>query len=243
MDIAERFLGTRRGTILIGAVAAVLAAILLVVYLNRYRASLKASNAEASVLVAKKLIQAGAPGNLVASNRQFQVATVPKSELRNGAITDPTTLRGLVATHDIYPGQQFTEADFAVTTPDALQTKLVGTARAIQLPFDAAHGMMGQLQAGDHVDVYGLLNVQGPNGATPTIKQLMDNALVLRTPASGAAAGTVVLRGKGRSTAVMAWTADNGKIWLVLRPASGAKPVRPGLVNLQGVLIGARPVR
>jgi hypothetical protein len=41
----------------------------------------------------------------------------------------------------------------------------------------------------------------------------------------------------------MAWTADNGKIWLVLRPASGAKPVRPGLVNLQGVLIGSRPVK
>jgi Flp pilus assembly protein CpaB len=242
MDIAERFLGTRRGTIVIGAAAAVLAAILLVVYLNRYRASLKASNAVVSVLVAKSLIQAGAPGNLVASNRQFQVTTIPKSELRNGAITDPATLRGLVATHDIYPGQQFTEADFAVTAPDALQTKLAGTARAIQLPFDAAHGMMGQIQAGDHVDVYGLLNVQGPNGTMPTIKQLMDNALVLRTPASGAAAGTVVLRGKGRSTAVMAWTADNGKIWLVLRPASGAKPVRPGLVNLQGVLIGSRPV-
>jgi Flp pilus assembly protein CpaB len=243
MDIAERFLGTRRGTIVIGVIAAVLAAILLVVYLNRYRASLKASNAVVSVLVAKSLIQAGAPGNLVASNRQFQVTTIPKSELRNGAITDPATLRGLVATHDIYPGQQFTEADFAVTAPDALQTRLAGTARAIQLPFDAAHGMMGQIQAGDHVDVYGLLNVQGPNGTTPTIKQLMDNALVLRTPASGAAAGTVVLRGKGRSTAVMAWTADNGKIWLVLRPASGAKPVRPGLVTLQGVLIGSRPVR
>ena len=243
MDIAERFLGTRRGTILIGAAAAILAAILLLVYLNRYRASLKADTTDATVLVAKSLIQAGAPGNLVASGRQFQVASVPKSELRDGAITDPASLRGLVATHDIYPGQQFTAADFAPTAADSLQTKIAGTARAIQLPFDAAHGMMGQLQAGDHVDVYGLLNVQGPNGTTPTIKQLMDNALVLRTPASGAAAGTVVLRGKGRSTAVMAWTADNGKIWLVLRPASGAKPVRPGLVNLQGVLIGTRPVK
>lgn len=242
MDIAERFLGTRRGTIVIGAAAAVLAAILLVVYLNRYRASLKASNAVVSVLVAKSLIQAGAPGNLVASNRQFQVTTIPKSELRNGAITDPATLRGLVATHDIYPGQQFTEADFAVTAPDALQTKLAGTARAIQLPFDAAHGMMGQIQAGDHVDVYGLLNVQGPNGTMPTIKQLMDNALVLRTPASGAAAGTVVLRGKGRSTAVMAWTADNGKIWLVLRPASGARPEHVGGLMDTNALLGLRPV-
>jgi Flp pilus assembly protein CpaB len=243
MDFAEKLLATRRGTVIIGIVAAVLAAILLVVYLNRYRASLKSSNVDVSVLVAQRLIQAGAPGNLIASGRQFQVASIAKSEIRPGAITDPSTLRGLVATHDIYSGQQLTMADFSTTTPDALQTRLTGTDRAIQLPFDAPHGMSGQIQAGDHVDVYVILAVQGPTGTHPAIKQLMENALVLRTPASGAASGTVVLRGKGVKTAELAWASDNGKIWLVLRPASGAKPVKPGLVTMQQLLIGARPVR
>jgi Flp pilus assembly protein CpaB len=243
MDFAEKLLATRRGTVILGIAAAVLAAILLVVYLNRYRASLRSSSTDVSVLVAQRLIQAGAPGNLVASGRQFQVASIAKSQIRAGAITDPSTLRGLVATHDIYAGQQLTMADFATTTPDALQTRLAGTDRAIQLPFDAPHGMSGQIQAGDHVDVYALLSVQGPTGTHPSITQLMANALVLRTPASGAASGTVVLRGKGLKTAEMAWASDNGRLWLVLRPASGAKPVRPGLVTLQQLLLGSRPVR
>jgi Flp pilus assembly protein CpaB len=243
MDFAEKLLGTRRGTVMLGVAAAVLAAILLVVYLNRYRASLKSSSVDVSVLVAQRLIQAGAPGNLIASGRQFQVASIAKSEIRPGAITDPSTLRGLIATHDIYAGQQLTMADFATTTPDALQTKLRGTDRAIQIAFDAPHGLTGQLQGGDHVDVYALLNVQGPNGTHPTITQLMQNALVLRTPATGAAPGTVVLRGKGLKTAELAWAADNGRLWLVLRPASGAKPVKPGIVTLQQLLLGARPVR
>jgi Flp pilus assembly protein CpaB len=242
MELAEKFLSTRRGTVVLGIAAAVIAGILLVVYLNRYRASLKGANADVSVLVAKRTIQAGAPGNLIATGHQFQVATIAKSELRNGAITDPSTLRGLVATHDIYPGQQLATADFAVTAPDALQTRLSGTDRAIQLPFDAPHGMSGQIQAGDHVDVYAVLSVQGPTGTHPAITQLMANALVLRTPSSGAASGTVVLRGKGLKTAEMAWASDNGKIWLVLRPASGAKPIQPGLVTLQD-LLASRPVR
>ena len=101
---------------------------------------------------------------------------------------------------------------------------------------------MGQLNAGDHVDVYVGVNIQGPGGAVPALKLLMQNALILRTPASGAVAGTVVLRASGDQTPLLAYAADNGKIWLVLRPASGAKPVRPGLITAER-LLGSRPVR
>lgn len=243
MDFAENLLSSRRGTLLLGAGAAILAAILLIVYLNRYRSSLKGSNEATPVLVAKLFIQKGTPGNLVGSQRHYQVASVPKKELRDGALTDATALRGLVATHDIYQGQQLTVADFAPTAPDALQNKLIGKARAISVPFDPPHGMMGQLSPGDHVDVYAIMNQAGPGGGTGWLKQLMENALVLRTPLTGAAPGTVVLRGSGLQTAEMAFVADSGKLWLVLRPASGAKPARPGLITVERLLLGARPVR
>jgi Flp pilus assembly protein CpaB len=240
VEFAEKLLSTRRGTVLLGIAAAVLAGILLLVYLNRYRASLKGSGTPVSVLVAKHLIQKGAPGNIVASQHQFQVASVAKSEVFNGAITDPTSLRGMVAVRDIYPGQQFTTADFAPLTTDALQGRLSGTARAIQLPFDNPHGMMTQLQPGDHVDVYVAFASQGGQG---WLKQMIQNALVLRTPATGAASGTIVLRAEGADAAELAFAADNGKIWLVLRPASGAKPVHPGLITVERLLLGARQVR
>jgi Flp pilus assembly protein CpaB len=243
VDFAERLLSTRRGTLLIGGAAAVLAAILLIVYLNRYRSSLNSSNQTVAVLVAKSLVQKGAPGNILATNRQFQVRDVQKKELANGAITDPGSLRGLVAAHDIYPGQQFSISDFEAVAPGSLQTQLSGRQRAIAIPFDGAHGLMGGINAGDHVDVYVAVSVLGPAGNQPALKLLMQNALVLRTAASGAPSGTVVLRGTGAQTAALAFAADNGKLWLVLRPASGAKPAPPGLMTVQRLLLGVRPVR
>jgi hypothetical protein len=43
--------------------------------------------------------------------------------------------------------------------------------------------------------------------------------------------------------AAIAFAADNGKVWLVLRPPTGARPVRPGLVTVGTVLLGVPPVQ
>jgi Flp pilus assembly protein CpaB len=242
MEWAEELLSTRRGTLLIGGAAALLAAIVLLVYLKNYRSNVSSADVPVSVLVAKSVIQKGAPGNFVATNRQYQVSSIQKKQIEIGAISDPGTLRGLVAAHDIYPGQQLTVSDFVAVAPNALQTQLTGSLRAIQVPFDASHGMIDQLQPGDHVDVYVFENVAGPGGTQSWLKQLMQNALVLRTPATGASAGTVVLRGTAVQAAEMAYVADTGKLWLVLRPASGAKPAKPGLITVERLLLGARAV-
>jgi Flp pilus assembly protein CpaB len=238
VDLAENFLSSRRGTIILGIGAAAIAAILLIVYLNRYRSSLNDSNQPVSVLVAKSLIEKGAPGNIIGLQRQFQVAQVPKHELAAGAITDPSTLRGLVATHDIYGGQQLTAADFGPVAPGSIQTNLTKSYRAISIPFDASHGLMGTLAPGDHVDVYVGISQLAAAGAQPVIKQLIQNALVLATPGAGATSGNVILRAQGPQAAALALAADNGKIWLVLRPASGAKNIKPGLMTMQRLLLG-----
>jgi Flp pilus assembly protein CpaB len=243
VEWAENLLSSRRGTLLIGGGAALLAAIILVVYLKHYRSSVNAAEASVSVLVAKDLIQKGAPGTFVASRHQYQVAPYHEKQVEVGAISDPGTLRGLVAVHDIYPGQQLTLSDFVAAAPYALQTQLTGTFRAIQVPFDAPHGMADQLQPGDHVDVYVFENVAGPGGTQSWLKQLMQDALILKTATTGAAPGTVVLRGTAIQAAEMAFAADTGKLWLVLRPASGAKPSKPGLITVERLLLGARAVR
>ena len=242
MELAENFMGSRRGTLIIGAVAALLAAVLLIVYLKHYRSSVKTANAAVPVLVAKSLIQKGAPGNLVATNHGFQVGSIAKDQVSVGAITDPGTLRGLVAAHDIYPGQQLTTADFVAVAPYSLQTQLSGTARAIAVPFDASHGLAGQIGPGDRVDIY-VYQGNGGVGGTGFLKLLMQNALILRTEATGATPGTVVLRADGPKAAELAFASDTGKLWLVLRPASGAKPSKPGVVTINRILLGAKTVR
>jgi pilus assembly protein CpaB len=240
MEIAQNLFTTRRGSFLMGGVAAVLAAIVLVVYLKSYRNSVNGSSAPATVLVARNLIQKGTPGDFIGTNREFQVASVPRKQLLAGALTDPAALSGRVALSDIYPGQQLTAAAFAYAAPGSLQTKLTGSDRAISLSIDASHGMIGEISAGDHVDVFIGFNVQGAGGTQPTIKLLMADVLVLRAPLPGGS-GLVTLRAPEHRAAQLAFAADNGRLWLVLRPASGAKTINPGLVNVQS-LLNSKPV-
>jgi len=214
----------------------------LIVYLKNYRSNVDSANASVSVLVARNLIQKGAPGNQVATGQEYAVSEIPQKQLLVGAITDPGTLRGLVATHDIYPREQLTLGDFAPLAAGSLQADLTGGQRAIAVPIDAAHGLAGQIGAGDHVDVFVGLNQTGAGGARPVIKLMMDDALVLRTATSGAPAGTVLLRANGRQTAALAYAADNGKLWLVLRPANGARPQKSSLMDLS-TLLALKPVQ
>lgn len=224
-----------------GAVAAVLAGIVLLAYLHSYRNSVSSSGAPASVLVAKNLIPKGTPGNIIGSTDQFQVASVPKGQLQTGALTDPAALSGRVAVTDIYPGQQLTAGYFAYAAPGALQTQIAGVDRAISLSIDSAHGMVGQIAAGDHIDIYVGLNRVGPNGSQAIIKLLMADITVLRAPLAGGS-GIYTMRATTRQVAALAYAADNGRLWFVLRPPSGAKTVVPSVVSLQTLLLGLKPV-
>jgi pilus assembly protein CpaB len=241
VEIAQNLFSTRRGSFLIGAGAAVLAGIILLAYLYSYRNSVNSNAAPASVLVAKRLIPKGTPGDIVGSSDQFQIAEVRKSDLLTGALTDPSALTGRIALTDIYPGQQLTDTAFAYATPGTLQTKISGADRAISVSIDPEHGMIGQIGTGDHIDIYVGINRLGPGGSQPVIKLLMQDVTVLRAPVTGSS-GTYTLLANARQAAVLAYAADNGTLWFVLRPASGAKNVNPGFVNAQTLLLGRQPV-
>jgi pilus assembly protein CpaB len=242
VEIAQNLFSTRRGSLILGAVAAVLAGIVLLVYLYSYRNSVNSSAAPATVLVAKNLIQKGTPGDIIGTSDQFQVASVPQGQLQTGALTDPAALTGRVAATDIYPGQQLTDLAFAYAPPGTLQTKIAGADRAITVQIDAEHGMIGEIATGDHIDIYVGLNRLGPGGSQAIIKLLMEDVTVLRAPLAGGS-GLYTLRANTRQAAVLAYASDNGVMWFVLRPASGAKTVNPGFVNAQTLLLGRKPVR
>jgi Flp pilus assembly protein CpaB len=238
VDIAQNLFSTRRGSILVGVGAAVIAGIVLFAYLHAYRNSVNSAAVPASVLVAKNLIQKGTPGDVIGTSGQYQVASVPKGQLQVGALTDPAALRGRVAVADIYPGQQLTASFFALAPPGALATKLTGTDRAINVTIDSQHGMIGQIAAGDRIDMFVGLN----NDGQPIIKLLFSNVLVLRAPIAGGN-GMYTLRLPEPQAAQLAYAADNGKLWFVARPASGAKVQLPGLVTARTLLLGYKAVR
>ena len=222
---ASRLFSSRRGTALLGLAAAVLAGVVLLVYLNSYRSSVKSSSEPVTVLVARNLIEKGTSGNEVASKQLYQAAEIAKDEVKAGAFTDSSALRDTVAAVDVYPGQQLTSADFTAQAVDSIPVTLQGNERAISLSLDASHGITGPLAAGDHVDVWAAAS----DNTNVPMRLLIADATVLSAPSTPTGGGgtNVVLQVNWWEVPRVASTADGGNIWLILRPQSGAKPTRP----------------
>jgi Flp pilus assembly protein CpaB len=248
MQLVQKLLSTRGGTIGLGGGAALMAAFVLLLYLNQYRDSVASGSEPVNVLVANRLIEKGMPGDVVGLKGLFDSEEAPKNQVRDGAITDPSTLRGRIAVEDIYPGQQLTVADFGASS-QGIGAKLAGANRAMAIPLDSARGMIGKVEAGDRVDVFASLFLRGATGAQgrPILKVVAQDALVLEAPAQTAAGvganqtANVVLRVNRDQAAQIAFAVDNGKVWVILRPRAGSRPGKPGAVTDRSLLADIRP--
>src|SRR6476660_3670074 len=110
--LVEKATTSRGGAIAVGVIVAVIAAVLLIVYITRYKSSVDSGAAAVPVLVAKNLIPKGTPGTVVATKQLYQNTSVPENNVQEGAISDPNALAGRTAITDIYPGSQLTLSNF-----------------------------------------------------------------------------------------------------------------------------------
>jgi Flp pilus assembly protein CpaB len=220
---------TRRGAITTAVVAALLAAILLFVFVQSYQKGGTSSSGNTPVFVASGYIPAGTPVSVIASAQLLSRTTVPSNHVVVGAISDPSVLRGEVAAVSIYPGQQLTAGDFTAKAV-GLASQLTGAQRAIAIPVDSAHGLVGYVAAGDHVDV---LDDSGAGRAGANgVSLLAANVPVLVAPGSsggngiagggGNSNGNIILEVSARQASEFAYASDNGKVWIILRPPLGA---------------------
>jgi Flp pilus assembly protein CpaB len=245
----KKFLSTKRGTMLVGGGAALLAGILLLVYVGRYRTSIESTAAPTPVLVAGAFVQKGTSAAVLARQNLLEPRTIAQEHVLAGAITDPSAIRGRVAIDNIYPGQQITDADFSPLKTGALNTQITGTERGVSVPVGSGSALIGHIQARDRVDIYYGLNVLGGSGAgRSVVKLLFPNVLVLGAPGYAQASGgggtsNIVLRLQGADVARMLLATQEGTLFFVLRPRTGAKPIRPDLVGLPSLLTGTRSVR
>ena len=239
--LSSRLFSTRGGTIAVGAFAALLALLVLLLYLSNYRSSIRNSSAPVPVLVANRLIPQGTAGDVLGTGGGFEATEVPKANVKEGAVADPSILKGRVAVADIYPGQQLTVADFTPTATATLGSRLTGSQRAMTIPIDSVHGMIGQIAGGDRVDVFANLN--------GVIKAIMQNVLVLGVSggsgggvSSGSSESSITFRLSPNGAARMAFASDTGKIWIVLRPTTRGGVIGPNTTTLQALLGGPRKV-
>ena len=255
MELAQKLIATRKGTIAVAASCAVLAGGAIAIYLNHYRQSVDRLSAPVTVLVAKQTIAKGTPGTAVTAQGIFTTATIRESQLRDGAFSDTASLRGRYATREIQRGQQLTATDFSASAK-SLASTLTGKQRVITIPLDSAHGLIGQVQVGDHVDVFAAFSViplrrdgtpTAGGQARPVLRTLFQNVLVVSMASGGGGVGgtstsNVGLRLTLPQAAQVAFAAENGKVWLALRPAAGAPALRPSFVTIETTLLGIPPV-
>jgi Flp pilus assembly protein CpaB len=227
-------------------VAALILAGILVFALSRYRQTSNTTNSETSVLMATQFIEKGTSGSAIGVGHDFKLAKVLDKQVTRGVLVDPAALHGEVAATDIYRGQQLTAADFV--SGGLFYSKLPHNLRAISVPVDTSHGMVGNIQTGARVDVYSSFKTEGL--APAVLRLVAPDALVLdagQAPSTGGLGGitanqtsNVVLEVGGHQAAELAFTADNGKVWLVLRPANGTSP-RSEVISELSIVAGNPP--
>lgn len=244
-EALKQFLATRRGAYALAGLCMLLAGMVLVVYLNRYKQSVNEGVAATPVLVADRLIPKGSAGSAVVDERLFRPTALAEQDLHAGAITDAALIRDKVATRDILPGQQITAADFAAAA-DPLRGQIERTQRAVQIPIGASNGLLGTVRPGDRVDVLVAWSGGSANGGEgkQMLQTLMRDVKLLATPLPGQPGGDVILELTDRDAAKMAFASDNGKLWFLLRPPTGAKDSRDDSpIDMDDLLAnGGRPI-
>jgi pilus assembly protein CpaB len=234
---------SRRGAVALAVGCALTAGIILLIALSQYRQSVSAANKDVSVLVSTGSIQKGTSGDLIAAQRLYKPTSILAKDLSTGALTNAAALQGEVALQNILPGQQLTAADFAPSTSGVVGQLTPGQ-RALSVAVDAQHGLVGEVEPGDHVDVYGAFNGSGGSSSSSgtLVKLLIPNALVLKTPdgssgVGGGQSGTVVLAVSNSQVGTLAFAAEDGKVWLALRPGGASNP-RQSLTTYNSVVFG-----
>jgi Flp pilus assembly protein CpaB len=207
-----QLLATRRGAMTVAALAALLAGVLLYLFVQHYKSNGTPSAAAPStvnVFETTKYIPAGTPAQTLASEGLLQKTQVSSKQAQVGAIADPSAITGEVSATNIAKGQQVTAADFTHANV-TIGAYLTGTQRAIAVPLDAPHGLTSYLAAGNTVDM------MVDNGGTTSV--LAQNLSILENTG-----GDVVLRVSDKQALQISAASDSTKIWLVLRPPTGAQ--------------------
>jgi Flp pilus assembly protein CpaB len=214
-------LGDRRTSMLIAVVSAVLAGVLIYLFVSHYNktsTSTPVAPAQATVFVAKRYIPAGVPESTVASEGLLKSEQIPATQAVLGAVADPAVLAGQVSAAPIAAGQQVTATDFSHATP-TISAYLTGDERAVAFSLDATHGLTAYLQAGSTVDVMALSGGKA--------EMLAQNVNVIAN-----ANGDVILRLSDKQALQLSSATGVSSLWLTLRPASGAKDsVKVGTVE------------
>jgi len=213
----------------IAAALALLAAMFTFFYVSNYKKHVQQGQELVDVYVASHDIPAGTSGAEVAGGlthkRVERTAVVP------GAISNPSQVKQLVATQEIFSGEQVSTKRFQPLAEQGIRGQLKGNLRAIVVPGDANQLLLGTLQDGDRVDMVASWTL-GTNNDSHVSRTILRDIKVLKAPAEstvqshlGDAANTpysAILAVSDTQSRKLFWMMKNGDWSFELRPVTKA---------------------
>lgn len=249
-----------RNTVIAGALAAA-AVLLTMLYVRNVRADAEEGSSLVSVMVAARDIVAGTAGADAVDDRLLREREVPRRSVVPGAISDPAQVAGLVASEQIYAGEQVTTRRFAPLAEQGVGGQLSGTERALEVPGNQYQLLAGTLVDGDRIDVvasikYKVKDLSGD--ATGVELERTASRIVLRDllvlqaaeapdsdsglASSSNVTGSVILAITDSQAQKLFFVMKNGDWSLQLRPKSRPKDSPESVETVESVLAdGLRP--
>jgi Flp pilus assembly protein CpaB len=213
--------------IVVAVVLAAIAGTMTLVYVVNYKRHVQHGEAKVNVLVAARDIPAGTTGSEVVEQHMFKTETVPRRTVVPGSISDPDQIQRLVATQEIYAGEQVSTRRFAPPREQGVRSLIRATERAMEVVGTPSQVLAGTLKDHDYVDVVGDWALPAGDAHHVT-RVILRNVLVLKAPPA-ATEGSKVTSPSSDDVAVQLRLTDaqaqklqyvfhNGEWWLQLRP-------------------------
>lgn len=228
---------------------AVLAAVLVGIYVVSYRNSVTHGAGLVKVLVASRDIPAGTDGSSIAAGGYLKSQSVPRRAVVPGSVTSASPLTSLVAGAEIFKGQQITLRQFTPASQGGIFAKFSGTERVVVVPGDPSQLMAGTVSDGDHVDVVATAKYHVDDLARAASRVMLRNLVVLK--AADAPAQSASVAGQATTSAeivmtdaqaqTMAWVMKQGNWFLALRPTNKPRNSQPTVETIFSFLYRGLP--
>jgi Flp pilus assembly protein CpaB len=233
---------TRLRNLIVPVALAVLAVVLIGIYMVSYRSSVTNGAELVKVLVAARDIPAGTKGSAVASGGYLKSQTVPRRAVVPGSVVSGAPLTSLVSTDPIYKGEQITLRQFGPLAQAGIFAKFSGKQRAVALLGEPTQLLAGTVSDGDRVDVVATSYYSSRGLSRATSRIVLRDLLVLEAPdqkvvdVNNGEKSTATIVMNDRQTQTMAWAMNNSKWFLTLRPTKRPRSSRTSLETLKTFL-------
>jgi len=218
---------------------AVLAAVLVGIYVVSYRNSVTHGAGLVKVLVAARDIPAGTDGSSIAAGGYLRSESVPRRAVVPGSVTSASPLTSLVAGAEIYRGQQITLRQFAPAAQGGIFAKFSGTERVVVVPGDQYQLAAGTVSDGDHVDVVATTKYHVDDLARAASRVMLRNLLVLKaaeqsktSSIAGQATTSAEIVMTDQQAQVMSFLMKQGNWFLALRPTNQPRNSAPTIETI-----------